>query len=74
MKFTLSAVLYTHVVTSLLCGVHALYTQNPMNFEMGCEVIRELVDSLCRDGSGPPIVCVHWKAVLTHERSCSTPF
>ena len=36
--------------------------------------IRELVDSLCRDGSGPPIVCVHWKAVLTRERSCSKPF
>ena len=36
--------------------------------------IRESVDSLCRDGSGPPIVCVHWKAVLTRERSCSKPF
>ena len=36
--------------------------------------IRESVDSLCRDGSGPPIVCVHWKAVLTCERSCSKPF
>ena len=36
--------------------------------------IRESVDSLCRDGAGPPIVCVHWKAVLTHERLCSKPF
>ena len=36
--------------------------------------IRESVDSLCRDGSGPPIVCVHWKAVLTRERSRSKPF
>ena len=36
--------------------------------------IRESVDSLCRDGSGPPMVCVHWKAVLTRERSCSKPF
>ena len=37
-------------------------------------IIRESVDSLCRDGAGPPIVCVHWKAVLTRERSCSKPF
>ena len=37
-------------------------------------VIRESVDSLCRDGAGPPIVCVHWKSVLTRERSCSKPF
>ena len=37
-------------------------------------IIRESVDSLCRDGSGPPIVCVHWKAVLIRERSCSKPF
>ena len=36
--------------------------------------IRESVDSLCRDGAGPPIVCVHWKSVLTRERSCSKPF
>ena len=34
--------------------------------------IRELVNSLCRDGAGPPIVCVHWKAILTRERLCST--
>ena len=26
--------------------------------------IRESVDSLCRDGAGPPIVCVHWKFFL----------
>ena len=37
-------------------------------------IIRESVDSLCRDGSGPPMVCVHWKAVLTRERSRSKPF
>ena len=37
-------------------------------------LIKESVDSLCRDGAGPPIVCVHWKAVLTCERSCSKPF
>ena len=36
--------------------------------------IRESVDSVCRDGAGPPIVCVHWKAVLTCEHSCSKPF
>ena len=36
--------------------------------------IRELVDSLCRDGADTPIVCVHWKAFLTRERSCSKPF
>ena len=38
------------------------------------DIIRESVDSLCRDGAGPPIVCVHWKSVLTRERSCSKPF
>ena len=38
------------------------------------DYIRESVDSLCRDGSGPPIVCVHWRAVIIHERSCSKPF
>ena len=36
--------------------------------------IIESVDSLCRDGAGPPIVCIHWKAVLTRECSCSKPF
>ena len=42
--------------------------------ELQTHFIRESVDSLCRDGSGPPMVCVHWKAVLTRERSCSKPF
>ena len=51
----------TYVYTQLLCLVCTCH-------------IRESVDSLCRDGSGPPIVCVHWKAVLTRERSCSKPF
>ena len=30
-------------------------------------VIRESVDSLCRDGARPPVVCVHWKSVLTRD-------
>jgi len=37
------------------------------------EVIRESVDPLCRDGADPPIVRVHRKAFLTHERSHSKP-
>ena len=30
--------------------------------------ISESVDSLCRDGTDTPIVCVHRKAFLNHER------
>ena len=37
-------------------------------------IIRESVDSLCRDGADTPIVCVHRKAFLTRERSRSKPF
>ena len=37
-------------------------------------IIRESVDSLCRDDARPPIMCIHWKSVLTRERSCSKPF
>ena len=37
-------------------------------------VIRESVDSLCRDGADTPIVRVHRKAFLTRERSRSKPF
>ena len=33
-----------------------------------------ICNSLCRDGADTPIVCVHWRAVLTRERSCSKPF
>ena len=36
------------------------YTSNPIPTETAeCRKIRESVDSLCRDGAGPPIVCVH---------------
>ena len=34
-------------------------------------IIRESIDSLCRDGVGPPIVCVHWKVVLSNARVLS---
>ena len=37
-------------------------------------IIRESVDSLCRDGTNTPIVRVHTKAFQTHERSHSKPF
>jgi len=37
-------------------------------------IIRESVDSLCRDGADTPIVRVHRKAFLTRERSRSKPF
>ena len=37
-------------------------------------IIRESVDSLCRDGADTPIVRLHRKAFLTHERSRSKPF
>ena len=37
-------------------------------------VIGESVDSLCRDGSDPRIVCVHWKTFLTRERLRSKRF
>ena len=37
-------------------------------------IIRESVDSLCRDGAGTPIVGVHRKAFLTCERLRSKPF
>ena len=36
--------------------------------------IRESVDSLCRDGTDTPIVCVHTKAFETHEHSRSKRF
>ena len=36
--------------------------------------IKELVDSLCRDGADMLIVCVDWKAFLTGQHSCSEPF
>ena len=39
-----------------------------------CTIIRESVDSLCRDGADTPIVRVHRKAFLTRERSRSKPF
>ena len=42
--------------------------------EAGGYVIRESVDSLCRDGADTPIVHVHRKAFLTRERSRSKPF
>ena len=37
-------------------------------------IIRETVDSLCRDGADTPIARVHRKAFLTRERSRSKPF
>ena len=37
-------------------------------------VIRESVDSLCRDGADTPIVRLHWKAFLTREYSRFKPF
>ena len=37
-------------------------------------LIRESVDSLCRDGSDTPIVRVHWKIFLTREHSRFKPF
>ena len=37
-------------------------------------IIRESVNSLCRDGADPPIVRVHRKVFLTRERSRSKPF
>ena len=37
-------------------------------------LIRESVDSLCRDGADTPIVRVHWKAFLTRECSRFKPF
>ena len=37
-------------------------------------IIRESVDSLCRDGADTPIVRVHWKAFLTREYSRFKPF
>ena len=52
--------------TLLTCICHVVACSN--NIEL------ESVDSLCRDGTGPPIVCIHWKAVLTRERACSKPF
>jgi len=39
-----------------------------------CSLIRESVDSLCRDGADTPIVRVLTKALETLERSCSKPF
>ena len=61
-------------------GVY-IHVHVPTTVDVGCLIshqaamnVRESVNSLCRDGAGPPIVCVHWKAVLTRERSCSKPF
>jgi len=49
------------------CDDGAFFRQPP-------HVIRELVDSLRRDGANRPIVCVHRKAFLTHECLHSKPF
>ena len=50
-------------------AVHSIIRESAVH-----SIIRESVDSLCRDGADTPIVCVHWKAFLTSERSCSKPF
>ena len=44
-------------------------------FTVLCSVIfiRESVDSLCKGGTNPPMVYIHWKA-LSHEHSCSKHF
>ena len=38
-----------------------LYNNSPilLRCHLQGNLIRESVDSLCRDGAGPPIVCVH---------------
>ena len=66
----------TNVSTAVLYKTRVMcYEDNGITISVAFNItIRESVDSLCRDGSGPPIVCVHWKAVLTRERSCSKPF
>ena len=72
--------MYMLLVPSLLyspCGktaVHEAMISFKDRVHLKWQDIRESVDSLCRDGSGSPIVCVRWKAVLTRERSCSKPF
>ena len=49
-------------------------TFNYILLKITCSVIRESVDSLCRDGTDTPIVRVHRKAFLTRESSRSKPF
>ena len=51
-----------------------LHLNKAMVVLYGWSHVRESVDSLCRDGTSPPIVCVHWKAILTPEHLCSKPF
>ena len=36
-------------------------------------LIRELVDSLCRDDADTPIIHGHWKAFISCKLSCSKP-
>ena len=60
-----------------LCIMHitcTYYEGKPDMYLSTGPIIRESVDSLCRDGSHPRIVCVHWKAFLTRERLCSKRF
>ena len=67
---------FKHVIRlfqfTAFCTQRHTYVAKVIDINVRC--IRESVDSLCRDGAGPPIVCVHWKSVLTRERSCSKPF
>ena len=66
---------YIHVelcIVHVICSVLCLCMYLESNHSIHC--IRESVDSLCRDGSDPRIVCVHWKAFLTRERLCSKRF
>ena len=76
---------YLHFMYSLETGVHTEFRvlgggggegggRGYLHFLPLCLLhIRESVDSLCRNGTGPPIVCVYWKAVLTREHSFPKP-
>ena len=67
-------------VLSLYSSVYDCTTEAMPKYYHGMKVdvmhvlIRELVDSLCRDGADTPIVRVHWKAFLTRECSRFKPF
>ena len=63
------------LLSTVYCILYTVYIHVHVLSTVYCILyIRESVDSLCRDGSDPRIVCVHWKTFLTRERLRSKRF
>ena len=76
---TTTSTIQTCSLTSHLCqinsvAVHLVTWQLVVSISCYLICIRELVDSLCRDGADTPIVRVQRKTFLTRKRSHPKPF